>query len=110
MNCNFLLNMLKRMGFGNKWVKWIRFCISTVKFSVLINVALEGFFTSSRGLRQGDPLSPFLFLIVMEGLNNVLLTTHENHWLRGLKSVTNKGTVWKSLICYTQMMQLSFMM
>lgn len=39
---------------------WIQFCISTVKFSILVNRSLVGFFSPQKGLRQGDPISPFL--------------------------------------------------
>ena len=64
--------MLQRCGFSKKWRKWIWYCISTVKFSYLINGSPSDFFGSSRGLRQGDPLSPLLFDIVMEALSHML--------------------------------------
>lgn len=56
--------------------------ISTVRFSVVINGSPAGFFSAQRGLRQGDPLLPFLFLIAMEGLNSMIKTTSMNGWLR----------------------------
>ena len=69
---DFLMYMLQRCGFSEKWRKWIRDCISIVKFSILINGSPTDFFGSSRGFRQGDPLSPLLFDIVMEALSRML--------------------------------------
>ncbi|WMV08457.1 hypothetical protein MTR67_001842 [Solanum verrucosum] len=83
VNWAFLLKVLKDMGFGDKWVNWIKFCISTVKFSLIINGNPEGFFQSQRGLRQGDPMSPFLFILVMEGLNSMIRKARENGRIRG---------------------------
>ena len=72
LNWNFLLSVLQRMGFGERWTGWISWCISTATFSVLINGTPEGFFNSSRGLRQGDPLSPYLFVIGMEAFSRLI--------------------------------------
>jgi hypothetical protein len=71
VNWNFLLYMMKRCGFGDRWCSWIAHCISSACFSVLVNSTPSGFFSSSRGLRQGDPLSPLLFVIVMEALSKM---------------------------------------
>ena len=60
-------------------------CISTVSFSVLINGTPAGFFHSSRGIRQGDPLSPLLFLVVMEVLSRFLKTTEEGGFICGFQ-------------------------
>ena len=64
--------MLERSGFSVKWRQWIFFCLSIVRFSILINGSPCGFFGSSRGLRQGDPLSPLLFVLVLEALGRML--------------------------------------
>jgi hypothetical protein len=55
---DFLLYLLGRCGFGEKWREWIAHCISTVRFSILVNGTLSGFFNSSSGMRKGEPLSP----------------------------------------------------
>ena len=53
---------------GEKWIRWIKWCISTASFSVLVNGTPFGFFQSS----NGDPISPYLFVIVMEALSCLL--------------------------------------
>ena len=72
VNWKFLLYMMERCGFGTKWRNWMYFCISTVQFSVLINGTPCGFFNCTRGIRQGDSLSPFIFVLVMEALNRLM--------------------------------------
>jgi hypothetical protein len=72
VNWEFLLYLLKRCGFSEKWRRWISFCISTIRFSILVNGSPCGFFQSSRGIRQGDPLSPLLFVLVMEALSRLI--------------------------------------
>lgn len=80
------------MGFGDSWIRWIYFCISTVKFSVLINISLVGFFSTQKGLRQGDPLSPFLFIQAMEGLSQFLARAKELQWIQGFQVGSNPAT------------------
>ena len=53
VNWGFLKMILKQIGFGDKWLKWIDFCIKTVRFSILVNGEPVGFFPSKRGLRKG---------------------------------------------------------
>ena len=64
--------LLQRCGFSAKWRRWISFCISSVRYSILINGSPCGFFQSSLGICQGDPLSPLLFVIIMEALSRMI--------------------------------------
>jgi hypothetical protein len=72
VDLSFLLYLLRRCGFGEKWCSWIKHCISSARFSVLINGVPSSFIGSSREVRQGDPLSPFLFVLVMEAFSRML--------------------------------------
>jgi hypothetical protein len=68
----YLRLLLKHLGFPVPFIRWIMCSITTVSFSVLINGSASPFFRYERGLRQGFPLSPLLFLLVAEGLSRAL--------------------------------------
>lgn len=76
----FLLARLVQKGFPNTFINWIKACISDVNYSVVLNGALEGYFSTSAGLRQGCPLSPYLFCLVMDAFSNLL----ESRGFRGI--------------------------
>ena len=80
---------MERIGFGEKWGRWMKACITTIHFLVLINGSPAGFFGSSRGFRQRDPLSPLLFLLVMDVLRTLLRRTEEGDFLKGFKASPN---------------------
>ncbi|XP_058742418.1 uncharacterized protein LOC131614899 [Vicia villosa] len=68
----FLEGMLNRLGFEEKWIKWMMMCVSSVNYSVLVNTDSVGPIQPGRGLRQGDPLSPYLFILITEGLSALI--------------------------------------
>ncbi|GAU27776.1 hypothetical protein TSUD_215870 [Trifolium subterraneum] len=72
VNWGFLERMMVKMGFTEGWLRWMRACIFEISMSILINGSPTEDFKVGRGLRQGDPLSPFLFLIVVEGLAGMM--------------------------------------
>ncbi|GLU16530.1 hypothetical protein SLE2022_329610 [Rubroshorea leprosula] len=82
--------MMSRFGFGGKWRRWIRECLSTARVSVLVNGSPTEEFAMGKGLRQGDPLSPFLFLMVAEGLHGLVKKAEEEGLLQGIM-VGNNG-------------------
>ena len=78
-----LFYLLERMSFRGRSRSWVKACVTTVRFSVLINGSLAGFFGSSRGLRQGDLLSLLLFLLIMEVLSRILKKTEDGSLIQG---------------------------
>jgi hypothetical protein len=75
--------MLRRCGFREKWCSWIAHCIFLARISMLVNGTPFCFFSSSCWLRQGDPLSLLLFVIVMEALSKMLIVTVDRGLLLG---------------------------
>jgi len=91
VNWDFLYYMLNRLGFCDKWVGWIRECLTSSSVSVLVNGSPTKEFVPKRGLRQGDPMAPFLFLIVAEGLAGLVRQAVKKELYSGIK-VGSNGT------------------
>jgi len=74
---------MQKMAFPVLWRKWINECISTATASILVNGSPTEEFSLHRGLRQGDPLPPFLFLLAVEGLNVMMKVVVDNNLFKG---------------------------
>ena len=82
---SFLEVLFERMGIDQIWIRWIMECVSSVSFSVLLNGNSHGHIKPERGIRQGDPLSPFLFIICAEALVSCLNSSETAGRLHGIK-------------------------
>ncbi|KAL2931509.1 LINE-1 retrotransposable element ORF2 protein [Bienertia sinuspersici] len=82
---DFIPWILGQMQFPQQWIHWVTQCITTVRYSVLINGEASQWFDPQCGLRQGDPLSPYLFLFVMEFLSRRLQRLEETRSITGVK-------------------------
>jgi hypothetical protein len=82
---SFLDYMLERFGFCSQWKGWIRACVFSGNMSVLINGSPSEEINIQRGLKQGDPLAPFLFLLVAEGLGAIMKKAVEINRFKGFQ-------------------------
>ncbi|GAU47702.1 hypothetical protein TSUD_190310 [Trifolium subterraneum] len=81
----FLRGVTTRMGFTDVWIRWVMMCVSSVNYSVLMNSDQVGPISPGRGLRQGDPLSPYLFILVTECLTALIHQTVGRGDLHGVR-------------------------
>ena len=84
---NFLEKLMMRMGFNDRWVGLIMTCVKTVTYLVLVNGEPKWLITPSRGIRQGDPPSPFPILLCTEGLHGLI------------QQVANSGDITGFALC-----------
>ncbi|XP_071739646.1 uncharacterized mitochondrial protein AtMg01250-like [Rutidosis leptorrhynchoides] len=86
------LEVMHQMYYGETWCKWIKGCLMSGRSSVVINGSPSREFSLEKGLRQGDPLSPFLFLLVAEALSVAMNQALSTGFYKGVK-VGNEGVV-----------------
>ena len=85
INWTFIHLLLIQIGVPLIGVNWILGCITSANFVVLINGSSSSFFPASRGLRQGCPLSPLLFILVIEGLSLLIEEAKRTGKIKGIK-------------------------
>ena len=77
--------MMDKLGFAQPWVQTVMTMVQSMSFSILFNGEKLEEFSPTRGIRQGDPISPYLFLIAAEGLSCLLKSSSESTSLEGIK-------------------------
>ncbi|XP_013679317.2 uncharacterized protein LOC106383806 [Brassica napus] len=82
---DFLEALFQKLGFHQQWISWIMCCVRSVSFSVLLNGQSYGHFRPKRGIRQGDPLSPFLFILCAEALVHTMNQAEHQGLVSGMK-------------------------
>ena len=80
----YLERIMEKMGFSHRWINLISMCIRSVSYSIMLNGQPHGLITPLRRLRQGDLLSPYLFLLVTEGLNALFNQAEIDGEIRGV--------------------------
>ena len=86
---SFLRAVMIKMGFNDRWVALVMKCIISVTYSLLINGEPLGDIKPSHGICQGDPLSPYLFLLCSEGLHRMIQKATERGEIQGVSIYRN---------------------
>lgn len=85
--------MISNFGFGEKWLSWVKECLNSSRISVLVNGSPTNEFSPQRELRQGEPLVPFLFNLVAEGLNLFLNRAKQLGLIKGASVGVNNLSI-----------------
>uniref|UniRef100_A0A803QHJ4 Reverse transcriptase domain-containing protein n=1 Tax=Cannabis sativa TaxID=3483 RepID=A0A803QHJ4_CANSA len=89
LDWNFVTSVLLQLGFSNTFTNWVKACISVDEIKLLLNGTTVGKFHPERGLRQGDPLSPSLYIMAAEALSRLFLSKENHGLLKGFKLARN---------------------
>ena len=94
----FLREIMLKLGFDDRWVHLAMKTVHTATYSMLINGEPKCYITPSHGIKQGDPLSPYLFLLCADGLSSLIKKVVERQQLHGILSCTNGWCTYDSFI------------
>lgn len=114
MDWNYLRAVLHKMGFHSRWIHWMCMCVESVDYSVLVNGNQVGPIIPGRGLRQGDPLSPYLFILCTEGLSALIRDVETRGLLTGTKVCRHAPSVSHLLFAddffyFSKLLRIRFM-
>lgn len=96
---SFLMLVMRKIGFSSKWIMLINSCVTIVNCSILIKGRVSQSFQPSRGLRQGDPLSPYLYLLVSNCLSRMFGQAATSSEFKGYKIARHCATLTHLLFC-----------
>ena len=85
----FLQRIMEKIGFHSTWIGWIMECVKSMTYSILVNGEPKGHIIPTRGIHQGNPLSPYLFLICSEGLNGLIEHAVDRKFIEGVSLCRN---------------------
>ena len=104
----WLEKIVNRLGFDEKWRKLVMQCVTTITYSVRINGKPKGHIIPTRGIRQGNPLSPYLFLLRAEGLSSLIKKVVDDGVMEGLVIYQRRGGGGLDFLIYFLLMIVSF--
>ena len=83
---NYINEVMERLGFNEKWRRWVMKCISSASYSILLNGNPVGKIIPNKGIRQGDPISPYLYLLCTEGISSIIQNSIQTGKIHGFKA------------------------
>ena len=96
---SYLESVIRRVGFTKRWITLLMLCVKTISYSILVNGEPKWMIYLTRGIHQGDPLSPFLFLLCIEGLNGLINKAADKGDIKGYALCGNSPQTNPSLFC-----------
>ena len=100
---SFFNLILENMDFGKQWIRWIKWCLSTAKFSIFVNETPSNFSHSSKSLRQGNTLSLYVFMIAMKAFNCLFERVVNGGYLSTCQVRSRGGEELRFLTCCLKM-------